>query len=314
MPMESLVPSPAGSPQLPVLSARDTPEQARSRPLRWFKYVSPGYFRTSGTRIVAGREYTWSDLDVPHQVAIVSKNLAIDLWGSPAAALGQQVRPDPNGPWRDVIGVADDVRENGVHRPPPAIAYWPTRIDGSRFTARATFAVRSPRAGDPALVDAIRQRVSAANAGLSISIVRTMREVYDTSMAQTSFVLIMLGIAALMSLTLGLIGIYGVVAYAVARRTREVGIRLALGAPQPELRRMFLRHALVLTSIGTALGLTAAAGLTRVMTAWLFEVRPVDPLTYAAVALLLMAATLLASYVPAYRASRLNPVAALRAD
>jgi len=189
-------------------------------------------------------------------------------------------------------------------------------MEGSRFIAprRATFVLRSPRAGDPALIDAIRQRVAAVNPGLPISVVRTMREVYDTSMAQTSFVLVMLGVAAFMSLTLGLIGIYGVVAYAVARRTREVGIRLALGAPQAELRRMFLRQALVLTSIGTALGLTAAVGATRVMTSWLFEVRPVDPLTYTTVALLLMAATLLASYVPASRASRLNPVAALRAD
>ena len=316
MPMEGLVPNGAGSPQLPLLAARDTPEQARGRLMRSFKYVSPDYFRTSGTRIVAGREYTWSDLDAPHQVAIVSKNLAIEVWGSATAALGQQVRPDPNGPWREVIGVADDVRDSGVHLPPPAIAYWPLRMEGSRFIAprRATFVLRSPRAGDPALIDAIRQRVAAVNPGLPISVVRTMREVYDTSMAQTSFVLVMLGVAAFMSLTLGLIGIYGVVAYAVARRTREVGIRLALGAPQAELRRMFLRQALVLTSIGTALGLTAAVGATRVMTSWLFEVRPVDPLTYTAVALLLMAATLLASYVPASRASRLNPVAALRAD
>jgi ABC-type antimicrobial peptide transport system permease subunit len=124
----------------------------------------------------------------------------------------------------------------------------------------------------------------------------------------------MLGIAAFMALTLGLIGIYGVVAYAVARRTREVGVRLALGAQQRELRRMFLRHALVLTSVGVVIGLGAAAGVTRVLTSLLFNVKPVDPLTYAAVALLLTTATLLASYVPARRASNLNPVAALRAD
>jgi ABC-type antimicrobial peptide transport system permease subunit len=174
--------------------------------------------------------------------------------------------------------------------------------------------VRSPRAGDEALIHAIRQRVSSVNAALPITIVRTMQEVYDASMAQTSFVLVMLGIAAFMALTLGLIGIYGVVAYAVARRTREVGVRLALGAQQRELRRMFLRHALVLTSVGVVIGLGAAAGVTRVLTSLLFNVKPVDPLTYAAVALLLTTATLLASYVPARRASNLNPVAALRAD
>jgi ABC-type antimicrobial peptide transport system permease subunit len=139
-----------------------------------------------------------------------------------------------------------------------------------------------------------------------------MPEIYGQSMAQTSFVLVMLGIAAFMALTLGLIGIYAVVAYAATQRTREVGIRLALGAQQRELRRMFLRHGLVLTGIGIAIGLGAAAGLTRVLTSLLFDVRPLDPLTYVAVALLLMAATLLASYVPAHRASRVDPALALR--
>jgi len=320
MPMEGVVPNPAGSPRFPLVSERDTPEASRSRPLRWFKYVSPDYFRTSGTPVVAGREYTWSDLDTLRPVAIVSKSLAIELWGSPAAALGQRVRPNPNAPWRDVIGVVDDVREDGAHRPAPAIAYWPSRtqsLNGAPQTeapSRVTFALRSPRAGSQALIDAIRERVSSVNASIPVTLVRTMQEVYDASMAQTSFVLVMLGIAASMALTLGLIGIYGVVAYAATRRTREVGVRLALGAQQRELRRMFLRQGLVLTGIGIAIGLGAAAGLTRVMASLLFDVKPVDPLTYAAVALLLMTATLLASYVPARRASRIDPVVALRAD
>jgi predicted permease len=320
MPMEGLGPNPAGSPMFPVLSERDTPERSRSRPLRKFKYVSPDYFRTSGTRVVAGREYTWSDLDALRPVAIVSRNLAEELWGSPEAALGQRVRPDPNASWRQVIGVVDDVRDDGAHRPPPAIAYWPSRMEAVNAAVPATvsrgvaFVVRSPRAGDQALIDAIRQRVSAGSAGIPITIVRTMQDVYDASMAQTSFVLVMLGIAAFMALTLGLVGIYGVVAYAVARRTREVGVRLALGAQQRELRRMFLRHALVLTSVGVVIGLGAAAGLARVLTSLLFDVKPVDPLTYVTVALLLMTATLLASYIPARRASNLNPVAALRAE
>jgi putative ABC transport system permease protein len=320
MPMEGLGPNPAGSPMFPVLSERDTPERSRSRPLRKFKYVSPDYFRTSGTRVVAGREYTWSDLDALRPVAIVSRNLAEELWGSPEAALGQRVRPDPNASWRQVIGVVDDVRDDGAHRPPPAIAYWPSRMEAVNAAVPATvsrgvaFVVRSPRAGDQALIDAIRQRVSAGSPGIPITIVRTMQDVYDASMAQTSFVLVMLGIAAFMALTLGLVGIYGVVAYAVARRTREVGVRLALGAQQRELRRMFLRHALVLTSVGVVIGLGAAAGLARVLTSLLFDVKPVDPLTYVTVALLLMTATLLASYIPARRASNLNPVAALRAE
>jgi predicted permease len=320
MPMEGLIPNGAGSPQFPVLSERDSLEVTRSRPLRWFKYVSPGYFKLVGTRVIEGREYTWDDLDGLRLVTIVSNQLAVELWGSAAAAVGQRVRANANAPWRQVIGVVEDVRDAGVHQAAPAIAYWPSRTPSlnnapsNDVANRVTLAVRSAQAGSPGLIDAIRQRVSSVDAAIPVTAVRTMQQVYDASMAQTSFVLVMLGIAALMALTLGLIGIYGVVAYAVVRRTREVGIRLALGAQQQELRRMFLRHGLVLTSTGIAIGLAGAAGATRVMASLLFDVKPVDPLTYAAVALLLMTTTLLASYVPAYRASRADPVVALRAD
>jgi predicted permease len=320
MPMEGVIPQGAGSPQFPVFSERDTPDQSRSRPLRPFKYVSPGFFRLSGTRVVAGREYTWSDLDALRPVALVSNRLAVELWGSAAAALGQRLRASQNASWRQVIGVVEDVRDAGAHQPAPAIMYWPSRTESLSGAPQpdvprgVSLAVRSAQAGSQGLIDAMRQRVSSINAAIPITAVRTMAEVYDASMAQTSFVLVMLGIAAFMALTLGLIGIYGVVAYAVARRTREVGIRLALGAQQQELRRMFLTHALVLTGAGTAIGLAAAAGVTRVLSTLLFAVKPVDPLTYGAVALLLMTATLLASYLPARRASLTNPVVALRAD
>jgi ABC-type antimicrobial peptide transport system permease subunit len=198
--------------------------------------------------------------------------------------------------------------------------YWPSRV--ASFTGpapsdaprRVVLLVRSPRAGSPALIDTVRQRLSLVNGSVPVTLVLTMQQVYDASMTRTSFALVMLGIAAFMALVLGLVGIYGVVAYAATRRTREVGIRLTLGAQQREVRGMFLRYGLVLTGIGIALGLGAAAGLTRVMTSLLFDVRPVDPLTYAAVALLLMTATLLASYVPARRISRVDPAVAMRAE
>jgi len=320
MPMGAFVPNGFGSSQMPLVSERDTSDQARNRQLRWFKYVSPGYFGTSGTRVVAGREYTWEDLDALRPVAIVSKNLAIEQWGSPEAALGQRVRPDPNASWREVIGVVEDVREYGVHMSPPPIAYWPSRTEG--FTElvpmdvprRVVLMARSPRAGSEALIDAIRERLSSVNNGVPVTLVLTMRQVYDASMTRTSFALVMLGIAAFMALVLGLVGIYGVVAYAATRRTREVGIRLTLGAQQREVQGMFLRQGLVLTCIGIAIGLGAAVGLMRVMASLLFDVSPVDPLTYVAVALLLMTATLLASYVPARRISRVDPAVAMRAE
>jgi len=320
MPMGSLV-STFGSSQMPLTSERDTPDMARSRQLRMFKYVSPGYFRTSGTRLIAGREYTQDDLERLRPVVIVSRNLAIEQWGSPAAALGQRVRPDPNASWREVIGVVEDVREFGANLQAPLIAYWPSRVEGfakppaaSSAPNRAVLMLRSPRAGSQGLIDAIRQRLSSVKGGVPVTVVLTMQEVYDASMTRTSFALVMLGIAATMALVLGLVGIYGVVAYVATRRTREVGIRLTLGAQQREVRGMFLRHGLVLTCVGIAIGLGAAAGVTRLMTSMLFEVSPVDPLTYAGVALLLMMATLLATYVPARRISRVDPAVAMRAE
>jgi ABC-type antimicrobial peptide transport system permease subunit len=141
-----------------------------------------------------------------------------------------------------------------------------------------------------------------------------MQEVYDQSMARTSFTLVMLGIAGAMAMLLGIIGIYGVISYAVSQRRREIGIRLALGVERGELTRMFVRYGAVLAGIGVAIGLGAAMGLTRLMSSLLFGISPFDPLTYAAVPVILVAAVMLASYLPARRASAVDPVEALRAQ
>ena len=151
------------------------------------------------------------------------------------------------------------------------------------------------------------------NPNLPLANVRTVREIYDRSMARTSFTLVMLGIAAAMALLLGLVGIYGVIAYSVTQRTREIGIRMALGATQDRVRGLFVRHGLVLAGIGVLCGIATAIPLTRLMTALLFEVSPLDPLTYVAVAVLLVASALLATYLPARRAALVEPVEALRA-
>jgi ABC-type antimicrobial peptide transport system permease subunit len=141
-----------------------------------------------------------------------------------------------------------------------------------------------------------------------------MEEIFRGSMARSSFTLVMLAIAGGMALLLGVVGIYGVISYSVSQRTRELGIRIALGAPLGGLKAMVVRHGLFLTAIGVALGLAAAAALTRLMVSLLFEISPVDPLTYAAVSAGLLAAAAAASYVPAHRASVVNPVEALRAE
>jgi ABC-type antimicrobial peptide transport system permease subunit len=174
--------------------------------------------------------------------------------------------------------------------------------------------VRSSRAGTQAFLNEVQQAVWSVNADLPVASPRTMQEIYSKSLARTSFTLVMLGIAAAMALALGIIGIYGVISYAVSQRSREIGIRLALGAPKGELRWMFVRSALALTSVGIGIGMVVAAAVARLMTALLFGVSPLDPLSFAVVPLILAAAAVLASYLPAIRASAINPADALRAE
>jgi ABC-type antimicrobial peptide transport system permease subunit len=159
----------------------------------------------------------------------------------------------------------------------------------------------------------VRQAVWSVNSSLPAS-PRTMREVYDQSLARTSFTLVMLAIAASMALLLGVVGIYGVIAYVVSQRRREIGIRAALGAQHGELKRIFVRHGLALAGVGVAIGLGAAAGLTRLMSTLLYGISPLDPITYAVVPVILVIATLLASYLPARRAASVDPVEALRSE
>jgi ABC-type antimicrobial peptide transport system permease subunit len=221
---------------------------------------------------------------------------------------------------QEVIGVVEDVRENGLDEPPPPTVYWPS-LGGSYYFAggtnvvrAVTFVLRSPRAGTEGLMKQVQQAVWSVNASLPVASIRTMQEVLDRSMVRTSFTLVMLAIAGGMALALGIIGIYGVIAYSVSQRNREIGIRLALGAQPAALKRMFVRHALVLAAIGVTIGLGAAAGLTRLMSSLLFGVSALDPVTYAAVPVVLVIAAVVASYVPARRAARVDPVEALRAE
>ena len=174
--------------------------------------------------------------------------------------------------------------------------------------------IRSPRAGSSGFVNEVSRAVWSVNPNLPLASVRTLQEVVGASMARTSFTLVMLAIAGAMALLLGVAGIYGVISYSVSQRTREIGIRMALGAQRQEVTRMFVRYGLTLAAVGIVCGLVAAVALARVMASLLFEVSPMDPLTYAAVCVSLAAAAMLASYVPALRATGVNPVTALRAE
>ena len=289
-------------------------------PLRLYNYVSPGYFHTAGTRFVAGHDFAWSDIYSLRPVGIVSEGLARELWGSPNAAIGKRFREYPTMPWHEVVGVVQDVRENGVDQASPTTVYWPSIMHDifgpGSFDARRTvyFAIRSKRAGTPAFINEMQQAVWSVNSNLAVASISTMQDIYSQSMARTSFTLVMLAIAGTMALALGVLGIYGVISYAVSQRTREIGIRMALGANKSELLWMFVRSALVLTGIGTAVGLGAAAALMRLMRTLLFGISPLDPVTFTTVPIVLIAAAALASYLPARRTSAVDPVKALRAE
>jgi predicted permease len=303
-----------------IMFARDkTYAAGQIPPVRRFRFIAPGYFQTLGTPIVAGRDFMWNELYDLHDVAIVSENLARELWGAPAAALGKQIREGMNDPWREIVGVTGDVYDNGVQETPPAIVYWPALMsqfwmDKVHANPFGVFVIRTERAATESLLSDVRQAVWSIAPSLPVFLVRTLGDVYDRTQQRTSFTLVMLVTAGGMALVLGLIGIYGVISYSVSQRTREIGIRMALGAEGGALKKMFLRSGLLLTAVGVAIGLGAAAGATRLMTSLLYGVTALDPITYVAVPLALASAALLASYVPARRAVRVDPVEALRAE
>ena len=287
-------------------------------PLRLYKYVSPGFLQTAGTRLVAGRETTWSEVYALRPVVMISENLAREMWGTPSAAIGKHLREFSNMPWHEVIGVVQDVHEKGVQERAPETVYWPSLMSslygpGPVGAVRAvTFAIRSERAGTEAFLNEVRQAVWSVNSNLPVASVRTMQEVYGKSLARTSFTLVMLGIAGAMALTLGIIGIYGVISYTVSQRQHEIGIRLALGAQGGDVLQMVLRQGAKLALVGVAIGVCAAFGLTQLMRNLLFGVTVYDPVTFAVVAVLLVLVSLLACYIPARRAMLVDPIAALR--
>jgi predicted permease len=301
----------------PLFAQDRTYAEGQLPTLRMFRFVSPGLFRTLETKVVAGRDFTWSETYDRLPVAIVSESLARDLWGGSQAALGKRVRETTNSAWREVVGVVADIHHDGLDRAAPATVYFPIlmkEFEADGMARSLAFVVRSPRAGSESLLKEIREAVWSVNGSLPLASVETLERYCERSLARTSFTMVMLALASGMALLLGVVGIYAVISYTVSQRSREIGIRLALGARREELTRMFVRHGLVLATIGAAFGLFAALGLGRMMSSLLFGVGASDPLTLGLVAAALVSAAGLASYVPARRVADVDPAAALRAE
>jgi predicted permease len=288
-------------------------------PIRRLKYVSPGLLATQGTPLLAGRDITWTDVDEQRPVVLVSARMAREVWGDPLGALGKNVRFGPGAPWEEVIGVAADVHDEGADRPASATVYRRAGVHADLGPApivqrAVTFAIRSERAGSESLVAEIRRAVWSVNPNVPLAELHTLEEMVGQSMARTSFTLVMLGIAGAIALALGVVGIYGVMSYTVSERTREIGIRVAVGAQARDVAGMFLRHAFALTFTGVVVGLGGAVALARAMSSLLFGVGALDWTTYGSVVLLLVIASMLASYLSARRALAVDPVEALKAE
>jgi predicted permease len=287
-------------------------------PTRTIRIVSPGALETLGIPLLVGRDFTWEELYDQRNVAMVSESFARGEWSTVDGAVGRRVLVGTSQTWQEVIAVVADVHDDGAGRPAPHIVYWPARLQdfvaGPLLPRSVNFVMRSGRTGTEAFIGDIRQAVAEVRPGLPVFQIQTLRDVYDESMAPTSFSLILLGIAGGMALLLGIVGIYGVLAYAVVQRQREVGIRLALGARPGTVKGMFVYRGMILSVAGIAIGVVVAAGITRWMSSLLFGVTPVDAGTFAAAAGVLVLAALAASYVPARRAAAVDPVRTLTAQ
>ena len=230
--------------------------------------------------------------------------------------MGKRISTGRSGPWREIVGVVANVYVKGVKEDPTFLVYWPMVMveeDGDVFAQRGMrYAIRSERRTPQSLMPEVRQAVWSINPNLPLASVQTLAEILARSMARTSFTLVMLAIAAGVALLLGAVGIYGVISYIVGQRTREIGVRMALGARRVDVSRLVLRRGGLVAAVGIAIGLAAAVGLTRLMSAMLFGVSPLDPVTYVAVSVVLAGIALLATYIPARRAASVDPVEALR--
>ena len=287
-------------------------------PLGRWNFVSQEFFKTLGTPLVAGRDFTRNDIYNHVPVAMVSEKLARKYWTDPISALGKQIRTTPNDEWREVVGVVGDVHQDGVDKEVPTSVYWPILIthlgaDVDVYVSRnVAFTIRSPRAGSEGLINEVQRAVWSVDSNLPLAEVRTLDYYYRKSMARTSFTLVMLSLAGGMALLLGVVGLYGVITYSVSQRTHELGIRMALGAQKRDVLKLILTQGMSLTLLGLGIGIAGAFALTHFLSSLLYGVKPDDPLTFAAVALLLIVVAFFAGYIPARRAAKVDPMIALR--
>jgi predicted permease len=292
---------PRGPEELPVMAA--------------FQRAEAGFFETMDVPLVEGRTFERGDAADGLRAAVVSQAFARKWWPN-GSALGRRIRQGPQEEWYEIVGVVGDVHQVALEEPAEEMVYFPAMFGpvATPFATRTMDLVVRVN-GDPlSFLPVVRREVAALNPRIPISNPRAMTDILSTSTARTSFTMVVLGSAAFVALILGLVGIYGVISYIVTQRTREIGVRMALGASAAKVRGMVVRQGTALAVIGVALGLAAAFGLSRLMTTMLFGISATDPVTYAVVGLGLASVAVLASWIPALRAAGVDPAIALRED
>jgi len=289
-------------------------------PMLWFKYVAPDYFETMETRLIAGRSLNRADYQDQLPNVVINKGVANRLWPGPEQdVLGKRLggnEADSVAAWFTVVGVVEDVADEGLREEPRELIYYSMvspRGDDAWVMRSMTYVLRT--AGPPAsLARPARAAVWEMNRDLPVAEMQDMETIVAESTARLSFTMIALAIAAAVALLLGGIGLYGVLSYVVNQRTREMGVRIALGAEANQVRWMVVRQGMMVAGAGLVVGIGASLYLARVLESLLYGTSPTDLVTFVTTSGVLMAVALLASYVPARRASAIDPMEALRAE
>ncbi|MGE5297515.1 MAG: FtsX-like permease family protein, partial [Solirubrobacterales bacterium] len=277
--------------------------------------IDAGYFKTMGIGLLAGRDFTATDTAAAPKVAIVSERIVRECFpGGPGEALGRRVRLEfgGDGEWLTVVGVAADIRQMGLDRDVQPMIYVPFQQDSSGFVRFVSFVARTPTPAG--VVEGIRAEIRRVAPDLPIESTVTTDEAVASSVAQPRFRTVLLALFAVTATLIATCGIYGLMAYAVTQRRREIGVRMALGAERRDVFRLVLTRALGIVVAGLIVGLAGAVGVTRVLQTFLFGVTPTDPIAFTIVTLLLMAVGLMAAWLPARRAARIDPMVALRQE
>jgi putative ABC transport system permease protein len=299
-----------------IFIVADKPVPPRAElPSAAFAPVSAGYFETMGTRLIRGRTFNAQDTATSGRVIVVNEALATKLWPG-EDPIGKRLKqgwpetPETVSPWREVVGLVADVKLNGVMVETPMQAYLPVIQDSSRSLA---LVIRT--ATDPAsLGSAVDAAVHQIDKDLPLFQVRTMDQMLETSIARQRMSMVVFAVFAVVALTLASVGLYGVVAHGVTERTHEIGVRMALGADQRHVLSLVIRQGLSMALLGTAIGVAAALALSRWIQGLLFGVQATDPVTFTAVVAMLLLVATIACYVPAWRATRVDPTQALRSE